>query len=380
MNRRTEARERLREGVELAQTLGAFGLAGRANQEIAATGARPRKVLQTGLDALTASERRVARARGRRDEQQGDRANSLRHDQDRRGAPEPRLPQARDQLPRSSTRPSDFPQRARRAAPALSLHAPASGRGRTLGARCPGSPPTRITASGRQSRCLRTGGRTHEAMQNYTETWCKAGGDWPRSPERRRSRPLPARRQRPTHRPDAYGAHAARPFPARHPADHRRVHGLRARLPGHGLVRRASSPAPATGTRATSRDRRSRRRARPLRPHAGGRVDGRDAGADRLRRPRRPRPRIGALNTYDFADGVKRASLFARLVAGSIEAPVVGPMVARLENGRILERVLRGGLQDPDTFPTTTSMSSVASASVPDTQQWPERYSATWTA
>jgi DNA-binding CsgD family transcriptional regulator len=58
-NQRTEARERLREGVDLAQKLGAFGLAGRANEEIAATGARPRKVFQTGLDALTASERRV---------------------------------------------------------------------------------------------------------------------------------------------------------------------------------------------------------------------------------------------------------------------------------------------------------------------------------
>jgi DNA-binding CsgD family transcriptional regulator len=58
-NQRTEARERLREGVDLAQRLGAFGLAGRANEEIAATGARPRKVLQTGLDALTTSERRV---------------------------------------------------------------------------------------------------------------------------------------------------------------------------------------------------------------------------------------------------------------------------------------------------------------------------------
>jgi DNA-binding CsgD family transcriptional regulator len=58
-NRRTEARERLREGVDLALRSGAFGLAGRANDEIAATGARPRKVLQTGLDALTTSERRV---------------------------------------------------------------------------------------------------------------------------------------------------------------------------------------------------------------------------------------------------------------------------------------------------------------------------------
>ena len=59
-NRRTEARQRLREGVDLALRLGAFRLAGRANEEIAATGARPRKVLQTGLDALTTSERRVA--------------------------------------------------------------------------------------------------------------------------------------------------------------------------------------------------------------------------------------------------------------------------------------------------------------------------------
>jgi DNA-binding NarL/FixJ family response regulator len=40
--------------------MGAFGLAERANEEIAATGARPRNVVQTGLDALTASERRVA--------------------------------------------------------------------------------------------------------------------------------------------------------------------------------------------------------------------------------------------------------------------------------------------------------------------------------
>ncbi len=59
-NQRTEARERLRGGVDLARTVGALGLAERANEEIAATGARPRKVLQTGLDALTASERRVA--------------------------------------------------------------------------------------------------------------------------------------------------------------------------------------------------------------------------------------------------------------------------------------------------------------------------------
>src|SRR5262245_2196317 len=60
MNQRTEARQRLRAGVDLALGIGALGLAERANDEIAATGAKPRKVLQTGLDALTASERRVA--------------------------------------------------------------------------------------------------------------------------------------------------------------------------------------------------------------------------------------------------------------------------------------------------------------------------------
>jgi DNA-binding CsgD family transcriptional regulator len=59
-NQRTEARERLREGVDVARRLGAFALAERANEEIAATGARPRKVPRTGLDALTTSERRVA--------------------------------------------------------------------------------------------------------------------------------------------------------------------------------------------------------------------------------------------------------------------------------------------------------------------------------
>jgi pimeloyl-ACP methyl ester carboxylesterase len=61
--------------------------------------------------------------------------------------------------------------------------------------------------------------------------------------------------------------------------------------------------------------------------------------------------RVVAFNTYDFAGGLKRASLFARLVVGSIQAPVVGPMVARLENRHILNGVLRGGLRDPRNFP-----------------------------
>jgi pimeloyl-ACP methyl ester carboxylesterase len=61
--------------------------------------------------------------------------------------------------------------------------------------------------------------------------------------------------------------------------------------------------------------------------------------------------RVVAFNTYDFAGGLKRASLFARVVAGSIEAPGMGPIVARLEKKRIIRGVMRGGLQDPHRLP-----------------------------
>ncbi len=59
-NHRAEARERLREGAELAHRIGALALVAQANQELAATGARPRTLVQTGPETLTASERRVA--------------------------------------------------------------------------------------------------------------------------------------------------------------------------------------------------------------------------------------------------------------------------------------------------------------------------------
>jgi DNA-binding CsgD family transcriptional regulator len=46
--------------VELAHQCGATALVARANDELAATGAHPRTILLSGLDSLTASERRVA--------------------------------------------------------------------------------------------------------------------------------------------------------------------------------------------------------------------------------------------------------------------------------------------------------------------------------
>jgi DNA-binding CsgD family transcriptional regulator len=59
--RRTDARTPLREGLELATRCDAHVLARRARDELLAAGARPRREALSGPDALTASERRVAR-------------------------------------------------------------------------------------------------------------------------------------------------------------------------------------------------------------------------------------------------------------------------------------------------------------------------------
>ncbi|HZE29221.1 MAG TPA: LuxR C-terminal-related transcriptional regulator, partial [Gaiellaceae bacterium] len=59
-NQRAEARELLKEGLDLAVRSGAQPLVERAEQELAATGARPRRLLLSGVESLTASERRVA--------------------------------------------------------------------------------------------------------------------------------------------------------------------------------------------------------------------------------------------------------------------------------------------------------------------------------
>jgi DNA-binding CsgD family transcriptional regulator len=59
-NRRSEARDQLRHAVELATICGAVPLAARAEAELLATGARPRRIALSGIDSLTPSERRVA--------------------------------------------------------------------------------------------------------------------------------------------------------------------------------------------------------------------------------------------------------------------------------------------------------------------------------
>jgi len=55
-----EARELLRQGLEIAHRAGAEPLVERAQTELAATGALPRRLVLSGAEALTPSERRVA--------------------------------------------------------------------------------------------------------------------------------------------------------------------------------------------------------------------------------------------------------------------------------------------------------------------------------
>jgi DNA-binding CsgD family transcriptional regulator len=58
---RAVAREHLRRSLDLAHRCGAHALVQRAHEELRAAGGRPRRPALTGIDALTASERRVAR-------------------------------------------------------------------------------------------------------------------------------------------------------------------------------------------------------------------------------------------------------------------------------------------------------------------------------
>jgi DNA-binding CsgD family transcriptional regulator/tetratricopeptide (TPR) repeat protein len=59
-NSRAEARELLKEGLDFAVRCGSQPLVDQAETELAATGARPTRLLLSGVESLTASEKRVA--------------------------------------------------------------------------------------------------------------------------------------------------------------------------------------------------------------------------------------------------------------------------------------------------------------------------------
>jgi DNA-binding CsgD family transcriptional regulator len=58
---RADAREPLARAMELAHSCGAVPLVEAAREELVATGARPRRLVRSGIDALTPSELRVAK-------------------------------------------------------------------------------------------------------------------------------------------------------------------------------------------------------------------------------------------------------------------------------------------------------------------------------
>lgn len=56
--------------------------------------------------------------------------------------------------------------------------------------------------------------------------------------------------------------------------------------------------------------------------------------------------RVVAINPYDYAGGIARSSLLARLIVTGVLAPGAGPMLARLEPRPIMRAVLSGGVVD----------------------------------
>ena len=58
-NRRADAREPLRKALDLSHHGGATGLTARAQAELSATGARPRRAMLSGAESLTPRERHV---------------------------------------------------------------------------------------------------------------------------------------------------------------------------------------------------------------------------------------------------------------------------------------------------------------------------------
>ena len=58
--KRTAAREALQQGADIAIACQANVLAGRAREELNILGAKPRRLAFSGVDSLTASERRIA--------------------------------------------------------------------------------------------------------------------------------------------------------------------------------------------------------------------------------------------------------------------------------------------------------------------------------
>lgn len=64
---------------------------------------------------------------------------------------------------------------------------------------------------------------------------------------------------------------------------------------------------------------------------------------------------VFALNPYDYetryGDGIRRGNLFANVIVGTLQIPVVGRIFAQLENRAILGAVMGGGYYDARNLP-----------------------------
>jgi pimeloyl-ACP methyl ester carboxylesterase len=57
--------------------------------------------------------------------------------------------------------------------------------------------------------------------------------------------------------------------------------------------------------------------------------------------------RVVAVNPYDYAGGIARSGLLARLIVTGVIAPGTGPLLARLEPKPVMRAILTGGLGNP---------------------------------
>ena len=205
-NRRADARELLREGLDIAHRAGAVALADQAETELRATGARPRRARLTGLDALTASERRVAElaAQGMTNREiaqalfvtartvEGHLTRTfqkldLHSREDLRGASSRPSEDKRGSAERAGAgKPSsaDVPLHARTAPPAPDARSPRPGRGGPLRARPSASSRARARPIGWRSRSARTA------------RWAAASASTSRTRRSSRSRATRTRRSR----------------------------------------------------------------------------------------------------------------------------------------------------------------------------------------
>ncbi|RSM72155.1 alpha/beta hydrolase [Actinoplanes sp. ATCC 53533] len=57
--------------------------------------------------------------------------------------------------------------------------------------------------------------------------------------------------------------------------------------------------------------------------------------------------RVVSVNPYDYAGGIARSSLLARLIVTGVITPGIGSLLARLEPKPVMRAILAGGLGDP---------------------------------